>query len=63
MSTRQTASVNDLSALIGDWARHLRARNLSARTISSYRQTGQAFAAYLAEQGMPNSIASSAPCR
>jgi site-specific recombinase XerD len=48
--------VNDQSSLLGDWARQLRAHNLSPRTISSYRQTGQALAAHLAGHGMPTDV-------
>lgn len=53
MATRQQVEVSDLAVLLDDWARHLRARNLSPRTIHSYRQTGEEFAGWLAEQGMP----------
>ena len=53
MTTRQTVALNDLSTLLPDWCRHLRAHNLSPRTIASYRQTGEAFRDYLAAQGCP----------
>ena len=41
METRQAASVDNLAVLLVDWARHLRARNLSPKTIASYSGTGR----------------------
>ena len=49
----RTLAIGDLSDLVVDWCRHLRARNLSPKTITSYRQTGEAFRGYLASRGMP----------
>jgi site-specific recombinase XerD len=56
VSTRQTVAPSDLAPLLVDWTRHLRARNLSPKTVISYTQTGQAFAGWLAEQGMPTDV-------
>jgi site-specific recombinase XerD len=56
MATRSTVAVSDLSALLGDWVWHLRARNLAPKTISSYRQTGEAFREYLQVKGMPTDV-------
>jgi site-specific recombinase XerD len=56
MTPRQSVAVGDLSVLLPDWSAHLRSRNLSPRTVSSYTQTGEAFAAYLASVGMPTDV-------
>jgi site-specific recombinase XerD len=58
MTTRQVQAVGDLAPLLADWARHLKARNLSPKTIASYRQTGEAFRDYLATKGMPTEAGS-----
>lgn len=57
MTTRQQVAPGDLGTLLGDWSRHLRARNLSPRTIASYTATGEEFRAWLAAQGMPTDAA------
>jgi|RhiMetdeSRZDD1v2_1073273.scaffolds.fasta_scaffold3226803_1 integrase len=41
MDTRQQVAPGDLAVLLTDWSRHLRARNLSPRTIASYAATGE----------------------
>ena len=44
---------SDLSALLPDWSRHLRAANLSPGTIESYMGVGASLLAYLTDHGMP----------
>ena len=52
--TRQTAvALDDLSTLLPDWSRHLRAMNRAPSTITSYGAVGLHFVAYLEERGMP----------
>jgi site-specific recombinase XerD len=51
--TADATAVDDLAELVPDWIRHLRAVNLAPSTIASYRQAGDALAAYLADAGMP----------
>lgn len=46
-----------LGELTDDWARHLRAKNLSPETIKSYLLVARNFVDFLAEQGMPQSVA------
>lgn len=46
----------DLSALLPDWSRHLRAANLSPGTIESYSGVGASLLAYLREHGMPTAV-------
>ena len=48
-----SVAVDDLSALLPDWQRHLRALNRAPSTISSYQTVGRAFVAYLTAKGMP----------
>lgn len=49
----QLTDPSDLSALLPDWSRHLRAANLSPGTIESYTGVGASLLAYLTEHGMP----------
>lgn len=58
MATRLAESVQDLTSLLPDWKRHLRAVNRAPATITSYLTVGTSFAAYLAERGMPVAVAS-----
>jgi len=58
MATRLAESVQDLSSLLPDWRRHLRAVNRAPATIGSYLTVGTAFAAYLQQQGMPTAVPS-----
>jgi site-specific recombinase XerD len=52
--TRQpTVAPDDLSTLLPDWSRHLRAMNRAPSTIASYQAVGAHFLAYLEQQGMP----------
>jgi len=48
-----TAVNETIGDLLDDWRVHLRARNRRPLTIQSYLETGRAFAAFLAEHGMP----------
>ncbi len=47
------ATVVGLSTLLPSWQRHLRAANLSPRTIQSYTEAGRQLAEFLADRGMP----------
>jgi len=47
-----------LDALLPSWARHLRAANLSPRTIQSYGEAARRLDAFLAERGMPTGVGS-----
>ncbi len=58
MATRLAESVQDLSSLLPDWRRHLRAVNRAPATIGSYLTVGTAFAAYLQQRGMPTAVTS-----
>ncbi len=51
----QSASYDDLAALLPDWKRHLRARNVAPSTIDSYLVVGGAFLAHCQEVGIPTS--------
>jgi site-specific recombinase XerD len=50
--------VDELSGLLPDWRRHLRALNRSPATIASYLSIGGAFTSYLQDQGMPAAASS-----
>jgi site-specific recombinase XerD len=53
-------SLPTLPTLVPSWQRHLRAANLSPRTIQSYTEAARQFAGFLAAQGMactPSAIA------
>ncbi len=50
----QVSTVAGLPRLLPSWRRHLRAANLSPRTIQSYLEAGDQFAAYVAATGMPD---------
>lgn len=52
-TTPAAASAVTLDALVDSWARHLRAANLSPRTIRSYTDGARQFIAFAAERGMP----------
>lgn len=45
--------VGDLSELLPDWRRHLRAANRAASTVRRYEKDARAFLAFLAAHGMP----------
>lgn len=56
MTTVRGFDSAQLDDLIPDWARSLRARNKSAKTIRGYSQTADIFLAFLREKGMPTSV-------
>ncbi len=47
----------DLAVNIASFGRHLRAENLSPRTLETYTEAARQFAKYLTEQGMPLEVA------
>jgi len=47
----------DLAVNIASFGRHLRAENLSPRTLETYTEAARQFAKYLADQGMPLEVA------
>ena len=51
-------SVGDITLLLDSFLRHLRARNLSAKTLEAYGDGCRQFAAYLSDKGMPTAVAS-----
>lgn len=51
VTTRET--VVGLPSLLPSWQRHLRAANLSPRTIQSYMEAGLQLGRFLSEKGMP----------
>lgn len=53
MATRTVTPTIELDALVDSWARHLRAANLSPRTVRSYTDGARAFVAFAREAGMP----------
>lgn len=48
-----TVDVGDLSELLPDWRRHLRAANRAESTVRRYEKDARAFLAFLASNGMP----------
>lgn len=48
--------IDDIRTLLPDWRRHLRAKNRTAATISSYLRCGQNLAEWLTAQGMPTTV-------
>jgi hypothetical protein len=50
------ASVGDLEVLIGSFRRHLKAANLSPRTIAGYCDSAELFHRFLVERGMPTTV-------
>jgi len=51
------ASVGDLEALTASFRRHLRAGNLSPRTIATYAEACEGLRRFLLERGMPTRVA------
>lgn len=47
----------DIAVNIGSFARHLRAENLSPRTVETYTESARQLATFLAEKGMPQDVA------
>jgi len=52
------ASVGDLEALAASFRRHLRASNLSPRTVTTYTEACEGLRRFLIAQGMPTQVAS-----
>lgn len=48
-----TVDVGDLSELLPDWRRHLRAANRAESTVRRYEKDARTFLAFLTEHGMP----------
>lgn len=55
-TTPETDDLYDIRTLLPDWERHLKARNRSPQTISSYLRCGLNLAEWLAAQGMPTAV-------
>jgi site-specific recombinase XerD len=51
-----TPAVSDLEMLLPSWQRHLRAANLSPKTITAYISGGEQLRAFLAARGMPTDV-------
>jgi len=59
MTTRlQPAAALDLTDLLPDWTRHLKARNVAPTTISSYLRVATAFTDYAHSVGLPTAVTS-----
>jgi site-specific recombinase XerD len=52
------SSVGDLATLIPSFRRHLRAANLSPRTVRGYTDSTEIFCKYLSQHGMPTTVTS-----
>jgi site-specific recombinase XerD len=55
--TSTSVAQEDLSVNIKSFGRHLRAKNLSPRTLKTYNEACALFARFLADQGMPQQVA------
>ncbi len=58
MAKTQAPALDDLSTLLPDWRRHLRAANRAPATIASYLRVAEMFTGYLRERGMPTAAGS-----
>lgn len=56
MQTALLAQVDDIRTLLPDWQRHLKAKNRTPGTISSYMRCGHNLADWLTKQGMPTAV-------
>jgi site-specific recombinase XerD len=56
MATVRTSP--SLDALVPSWTRHLRAANLSPRTVQSYAESARRMGAFLDQRGMPSEVSS-----
>lgn len=54
MAVTAVERVTGVRALLPSWTRHLRAANLSPRTVQSYLEAANQFCAFLESAGMPN---------
>lgn len=50
-------TVGDIDVNIASFSRHLRAENLSPRTVDTYTESARQLATFLAEKGMPQDVA------
>ena len=55
-TTTKAASVGDLSVILPSWPRHLRAANLSERTVQSYTEAAWKLHLFLRDTGMPTKV-------
>ena len=53
MASTDSRLIDDLKTLLPSWQRHLRAANLSPRTITAYLSTGETLVRFLGAAGMP----------
>lgn len=53
LSRPEKVDVGDLSELLPDWRRHLRAANRATSTVRRYEKDARAFLAFLTDNGMP----------
>lgn len=53
LSRPEKVDAGDLSELLPDWRRHLRATNRAASTVRRYEKDARAFLAFLVDNGMP----------
>jgi site-specific recombinase XerD len=58
MGTTDSRLIDDLETLLPSWQRHLRAANLSPRTITAYLSTGETLVRFLRAAGMPTAASS-----
>ena len=57
-STTTLPAVTEIGTLAISWQRHLRAANLSPKTISNYMEAARQFERFLVERGMPTTVGS-----
>jgi hypothetical protein len=55
-STATLPTVTELGTLSHSWQRHLRAANLSPKTISNYTEAARQFESFLVARGMPTDV-------
>lgn len=56
MHTADTPQLDDITTLLPDWRQHLRAKNRSHATITSYLNVGQSLADFLAANDLPTAV-------
>jgi site-specific recombinase XerC len=54
----RSTGLGEITVLLPSWRLHLEAANLSPRTIRAYADDGALFARFLADKGMPTTVAS-----
>jgi site-specific recombinase XerD len=52
----RAAAVNDIEVLLASWSLHLRAANLSPRTVRAYTDGTRQLWSFLADRGMPTTV-------